>query len=66
MNNFWLNRFREGRMVAYKGDNKELRGKVGFVIKSNIGSVDVQFEFPGMFMPYKKIISVDKTELELI
>jgi hypothetical protein len=66
MINYWLDRFKEGRMVAYRGSLHELRGKVGFVIKSQRGKVEVEFEFPGMFVSYKKIFTIDKSELELI
>lgn len=66
MNNFWLNRFREGRMVAYNGDNQEIKGKIGTVVESKSGWVTVQFEFPGIFSPFKKIFTVKKTELEVI
>lgn len=65
MNNFWLNKFREGRLVTYIGEDRELKGRTGKIVKSYGGFVDVQFELPSMYAPYKKVVTVTKVELEL-
>lgn len=66
MNNFWLNRFREGRLVTYIGDDRELKGRTGIIVKSYGGFVEVQFELPSMYTSYKKVVTVTKKELELV
>jgi translation initiation factor IF-1 len=63
MKNHWLNKFRTGRLVRYKGVDADLSGKVGHVVRLYQGDwVDVQFEFD----QHTKIISVEKDNLEII
>lgn len=67
MKNHWLNKFRTGRRVRYKGVDGNLSGKVGYVVRVHQGDwVDVQFEFTMMHSNHTKIISVEKDNLEII
>lgn len=65
MKNFWLNKFRTGKRVRYKGQDNTLNGKVGYVVRIQGDWIDVQFEFPGK-MATVKTISVEKDNLEVI
>jgi hypothetical protein len=69
MKNHWLNRFRVGKRVRYKGVDKALGGKMGYIIRVLTGYqsewVDVQFELTEPFTR-TQIVSVEKDNLELI
>jgi hypothetical protein len=65
MKNSWLNRFRIGRRVRYKGPDKELSGKTGLIIRIPDNWVDVLFEIPGL-TPRVKNYTVEKEYLEII
>jgi len=65
MKNFWLDKFRIGKRVRYKGTDKILEGKVGYIARVYGDWIDVQFEFPGK-MASIKTVSVEKDNLETI
>ncbi len=65
MKNFWLERFRIGKRVRYKGSDQELNGKVGYITRVHGNWIDVQFEFPGKTTSVKTV-SVEKDNLEII
>ena len=66
MKNHWLNRFRTGKRVRYKGADNNLSGKVGYIVKVQGEWVDVQFEFTTSHAAHTKIISVEKDNLEIV
>jgi hypothetical protein len=65
MKNFWLERFRIGKRVRYKGADANLSGKVGYIQRVHGDWIDVQFEFPGKMVTVKTV-SVEKDNLEII
>lgn len=69
MKNFWLNRFRTGKRVRYKGSDGALKGKEGYVMKVYDGGwIDVQFEFPNpqFGSPRTQTLTVEKDNLEIV
>jgi hypothetical protein len=68
MKNFWLNKFRTGKRVRYKGADGNLKDKVGYVVRvyQQGDWVDVQFEFTTSHSAYTKVISVEKDNLEIV
>jgi hypothetical protein len=72
MKNHWLNKFRIGRQVRYKGVDRELAGKIGEIVGISPPThswtttewVDVLFEFHQY--KHTKVISVEKDNLEIV
>jgi hypothetical protein len=62
MKNHWLNRFRTGKRVRYKGYDNNLKDKQGYVVRVNGDWIDVQFEFPDNSMGRTKTLTVEKRE----
>jgi len=65
MKNYWLNRFRVGKKVRYKGFDPHLNGKIGIIVSISKEWIDVEFEFPG-FYSTTRIITVEEGNLEII
>lgn len=65
MKNHWLNRFRTGKRVRYKGADNNLSGKVGYIVRVQGEWVDVQFEFTDKTVR-TQIFTVEKDNLEII
>lgn len=66
MKNFWLERFRIGKQVRYKGADKELDGKIGNIVDINGEWIDVQFEFTQYKIAQTRVIAVEKDNLEVV
>jgi len=66
MKNFWINRFRIGKRVRYKGADGNLSGKVGYVVRLDGDWIDVQFEFSTSHSAHTKVVSVEQYNLEII
>jgi len=65
MKNHWLNRFRTGKRVRYKGADNNLNGKVGYVVRVQGDWIDVQFEFTDKTVR-TQIFTVEKENLEIV
>lgn len=65
MKNFWLNKFRTGKRVRYKGADNTLIGKIGYIVRVIDEWIDVQFEFTDK-MARTQILTVEKDNLEII
>lgn len=70
MKNHWLNRFRTGKRVRYKGADGNLKDKHGYVVRArdNDTWVDVQFEFPDPSFGSARTmtLTVEKDNLEIV
>lgn len=70
MKNFWLDRFRIGKTVRYKGADMELSGKIGTIVSvSSLNHswwIEVKFEFTTSHSAYTRVISVEKDNLEIV
>jgi len=65
MKNYWLGRFKIGKRVRYKGRDKDLEGKFGYVVSINGEWIDVRFEFSGLFNT-TRVVCVEKNNLEIM
>lgn len=66
MKNYWLDIFRIGKQVRYKGADKELNDKIGKIVRIDGDWVDVQFDFTQYKIAQTKVIAVEKENLEVI
>jgi len=68
MKNHWLNRFRTGKRVRYRGPDGNLKDKQGYVVRVDGGWIDVQFEFPDPKFGSSRTqtLTVEKDNLEII
>lgn len=65
MKNYWLNRFRIGKRVKYKGFDAKLKDKQGYVVRILDETwIDVRFEFVDKGIT--QLLTVEKDNLEIV